>query len=164
MNRSLTRLLFGSSAARTFTQPLTTQKTRICAFKNHRKLLSLVLNEGLRELGWHSCANTRLTVIKLPSSFEKFGPYALEGTRNLTVVLPENLLSVGSRWSLIGVGGEKLQMPQQALTIEQNVFRNCTELKEVLFPPNCKMNRICTEAFAKSGLAAFTAPAGLKEL
>lgn len=108
MNRNLTRLLFCAPTARTLTQPLTTGKVRVCAFKDHRELRSLVLNEGLHVLGWHSCAGTRLKTLRLPRSFEKFGPQALEDTQNLTVILPENVRSVDSRWSLLGVGGEKI--------------------------------------------------------
>lgn len=55
-------------------------------------------------------------------------------------------------------------MPQNARVIESDVYRDCTELRKVIFPPYSKMNKICTGAFAGSGLVTFTAPPALKVL
>ncbi len=103
-------------------KPVTAIESR--AFVNHTKLKSVVLPDGLFDLGDRAFTNcTALESVELPEGLNRIKHNTFNGCTSL----------------------EKIVIPDSVRTIGTGAFRNCTNLAEITFPKQLDM--INTTAF-----------------
>ena len=106
------------------------------AFNAQRKLKSIIIPEGVVELGasmFYSC--TSLETVDFPKSLLKLGSYAFQTCNALTSIeIPEETTVIASGL-LYGCSSlTEINIPESVTEIQSSAFRNCTGLTHVELP------------------------------
>lgn len=104
------------------------------------KLVSVVLPDGLEEIGFKAFCSTGITSMIIPSSVRRIEPYAFEECRNLNSIKFENEMD----------------------TLPPHILENTIGLREIVFPRGLKV--IGAGALAGSDIEYLTIPEGVVEL
>ena len=122
---------FENSSIESITIPSTVEKIGDHAFYKCYALQTVTLNEGLKEIGWFTFAETAISEIKIPSTVEGIVSDTFSGCKNLkSVTLNEGLKSIG-RGAFNGTSIESIEMTSTVEKIERFAFYDCKNLKTV---------------------------------
>lgn len=98
---------------------------------NGADLVSITLNEGLKEIGDYSLACKNLTAINVPSTVTRIGDDAFFGANALAnVTLHEGLKTIGKS-AFYKTAISKIVIPASVDTIDKTTFLFCKQLEEV---------------------------------
>ena len=98
---------------------------------NGADLVSITLNEGLKEIGDYSLACKNLTAINVPSTVTRIGDDAFFGANALAnVTLHEGLKTIGKS-TFYKTAISKIVIPASVDTIDKTTFLFCKQLEEV---------------------------------
>ncbi len=117
----------------------TITEVEFSAFNGETTLQSIILPEGITNIGSNAFNNSSLESITLPESLEKIEQYAFSKTNLSEIVIPANvevLESSAFEYSdtelsslkKVVFAGNKIQ------TIDLNTFKNCNSLQEINLP------------------------------
>ena len=105
------------------------------AFEDCIELREVVLNDGLKKIGWwafYDC--TSLSSVKVPSTVVEIGNEAFRGCRNLSeMVLNEGLQKIGRFAFHMCTSLSSITLPSTVTKIGNGAFNNCSSLREVAF-------------------------------
>lgn len=102
-------------------------------YLNGTKVTSLVIPDGITEIGESAFADCKLTSVKIPESVTVLGHGALCGNDFTSVVLPSEIKELNNAVA----GCKRLQsvtLPPNLQKIGYNAFANCKSLKTVTIP------------------------------
>ena len=99
-------------------------------------LLSVVLPNTIKSIGWGAFGSSSLESIELPIGLEIIEAYAFSECKSLkSVVLPNTIKSIGE-YAFSGTSLESIKLPIGLECIESYAFDACKSLKYVYFPPS----------------------------
>ena len=107
------------------------------AFYGCHELLSLVINEGVKEIGDYAFSvnyrgASKLETVTLPSTLEVIGDYAFENCDEIiTIALPSSLKTIGDSAFYDCMGLEVVYFGENIITVSEDAFYGCSEIKEV---------------------------------
>ena len=105
------------------------------AFASCPNISSVILPDGLIELGKSSFRGTGITDIKIPQSIEIWGEYSFSDCVNLkNVFLPSSLQKIPMGCFRYCSNLSKIQIPDSVSYLGENAFSNCISLTEVNLP------------------------------
>ena len=97
---------------------------------------SVVISEGIKEIGSYAFNNCGIREISFPSSLEEIGSSVFSSCSGLTeIILPENLETIGA-YAFSGTGLTEIILPVGLTTIGTNAFYLCSELQQVTIKSN----------------------------
>ncbi len=128
-NKKMTELVYYPShkKASSFKVPDTIKSIGCYAFFGNRYLEKVVLNEGVKKIGWEAFKSSNIEIVNIPESVREIGYGCFSGCRKLKKVNNKASLS----------------------EIEDNTFRNCISLKKLELGSN--VNKISEKAFYNCG-------------
>ncbi len=128
-NKKMTELVYYPShkKASSFKVPDTIKSIGCYAFFGNRYLEKVVLNEGVKKIGWEAFKGSNIEIVNIPESVREIGYGCFSGCRKLKKVNNKASLS----------------------EIEDNTFRNCISLKKLELGSN--VNKISEKAFYNCG-------------
>lgn len=111
------------------------------AFRNNVTVVSIVVPNGVVEIGSHAFANCpNLTTVTLPTTVQKIGANAFANSGIASLSLPDSVDSIGA-----------------------SAFKSCHHLTELAIPPKVKRLSLSTMAYC-TGLRMISFPEGLEEI
>ena len=97
------------------------------------KAETIILNEGLLELGQFLYYNTKITTLTLPSSLIYIGDRAFQGSKIQYITIPNNVKHIGWRAFKECTSLTTITIPSSVISIETESFARCTSLASVTF-------------------------------
>ncbi len=136
----------------------------IALFGGEENLETVILNEGLEEIGSRAFINcVDLKTINLPSSLTKIGDTAFSGCTSLeNIELPPNIATIEASTFLDCTSLTSIEIPSEVTQIGASAFRGCTSLEDVKF--NEGLVRIDASAFSKCAISSIEFPESLIRL
>ena len=120
------------------------------AFRDCENVSDYSLNEGLTNIEREAFAvNTSLYAITIPNSVIQISNYAFRDTTSLTVLRfgEDSQLPRISYGTFYGSALTSLRIPASVSTIAQSAFEGCSELQEVTFAANSRLESISAYLF-----------------
>ena len=104
-----------------------------CAFAACDSLKTVVIEDGVRELGAYMFFKAPITEISIPDSVTEIRMRAFLGCVNLKKVrLPEGLTQIAPEVFKNCLRLESIVIPASVKSIGESAFANCTSLKKVI--------------------------------
>lgn len=136
------------------------------AFCGCEKLSEISIPSNVASIGATAFAGcSGLTNVTLPANLQTLGSNAFSGCDNLeTVILGNSITNIDSKTFYNCVKLKTIRIPQDVETVGQSAFENCIALETIVFATGSKLKTIGESAFANSGVATFTIPAGVTKI
>ncbi|MBR1593234.1 MAG: leucine-rich repeat domain-containing protein [Alloprevotella sp.] len=131
------------------------------AFYGAKGVTSVVIPEGVYSVGYTAFAGcSDLTTVAMPTTLKSIEGGAFQGCRNLhEISLPTSLSVIG--YEAFRESGLRSVVIPDTATLEEGVFSECHELREIVFPE--KMECISDRLFEKcSSLEVLSLPQNMK--
>ncbi len=160
-----TLVLFTNSTATTFTALPSTVMILSNAFSGNTALTTVVLPEGLREIGASAFAGcTALTTVNIPKSVETIGENAFDGCRRLSSVTfaADGIvdLVIGDE-AFANSGLTTVELPVRTISVGNRAFAS-SELRQITLPEG--LISIGDAAFESSRVERVYLPASLETM
>lgn len=102
------------------------------------KLEQITFNEGLTKINSYAFFASSIESIALPDSVKNIGAYAFSECFNAKkLVLPKRLKAIKES-AFMGVNAKKISIPNSVTYIGKYAFANCSKLESVTLPKNLK--------------------------
>ena len=127
-NKKITRLVYFPSHKKvsSYTVPDTVKSIDCYAFANNRYLKKVVLNEGIRDIGWDTFKNSNIETVNIPSTVTETGYGCFSGCRKLKSIDNKASLSeIEDNMFRNCISLEKLDLGNFIEKIQENAFYNC---------------------------------------
>lgn len=163
----------GGLEAESFSVPSGVEKIGAYAFFGIKKLQSLILNEGLKEIGYFALSRVKLTTLTIPASLENIAACAFyyspslkeiklaPGNPNFAIL--NNVLTNNTTKTMVkcfGASGQNVTIPEGIVTIEGGCFE-VAEMTTVTIPAS--VTKIGENAFEEcTNLTTVTGCEGLQ--
>ena len=116
------------------------------AFRDRRKLLSIILPETVTSIGDYAFRDCRsLMKINIPQNVKSIGTYALSVRNNIlnSIILPDGITSIGEYAFSHCNALATINIPQSLTTIQYGTFNACFAIEEITIPENIKLIEDC---------------------
>lgn len=128
---------FNSSALMSIEIPSSIIELGGSIFLNCTQLKSVKINNGLRVIpndAFSDCSN--LTHVELPQSLISIGTRAFQNSRIDSIIIPDGVTTIESNAFSFCEYLTHIVLPQNLTTISNDMFKECTLLKEISLPNN----------------------------
>lgn len=156
------------------------------AFQGTKSVKTLILQEGVVEIGVHAFDGCSMTTISIPSTVIKIGDWAFCDCESLTSIsIPNSVVEIGNRvfWSCDNLSSVTLPnsinkisegmfsycgnltnitLPNSITKIEDNAFDSCKKLTSINIPNGVK--HIGEQAFSMCALTSIVLPDNMEYL
>ena len=138
--------------------------TAIVTIKDLKKTSTVVLPDGLKEIGASAFYGCSITSLDIPDSVTKIGTSAFENCTSLSEIkLPSNLTSISSGMLRSCFSLAQIELPSTVTTIGSGAFANCYSLETIELPAG--VTSIGKNAFADcTGLTSIELPSNLRTI
>ena len=153
---------FFQCGLRSFAAPPRLQKIGALAFSGCLRLSDFRLNQGIQELGWLCFLTTAVQQIDVPPQVGKTLEQLGVGQSIQKVLrLPDGLEVVGREW-FEESDMSKVIVSSSVRELGVNAFRGCMELRELVFEPGTRLERICNSCFCCCGFKKLVSPRSVR--
>ena len=132
------------------------------AFKECCNLETVILKEGIEEIGNYAFYHSALKTITIPSTVKNIGSYAFSGCDFTTMTIPSTLKSIGNN-AFNNCCLETITIPSTLENIGHQAFSNCKNLETVIL--NEGLEEISGYAFSDcTSLTEVTIGSGIQSI
>lgn len=168
-NAAKTELIIYPSdlAGESYTVLPTTKVIAASAFNGNANLTSVVLPEGLQEIGEFAFSQSALTSVVIPSTVELLDGWAFSNCYDLESITfadggSEKL--VVNKYAFQQISAESIKLPARLAYLGNYAFYNARSLSEIEFAENSQLVELGDQVFQNNALVNVTLPDGIAKI